>query len=476
MVTPILAYGTRGGASACAVQLTDVDHHVLQDTFADVYNVLRHVSSDDLRELVHATSEECLSSLEGDGIKFLILVLDEAQLWAKELPGRFSNGAVEAEQAGRPLLTVFLAVIASDPVLFQFIHVVLSGTGLSLLESTLVASALMKVGSEPFPVIEFGTFSEETALKYLESYAGPQELAEADIRYLRGRRRFAVRVVLDWVQSGQKSIGECLRSLVLCHSTKAGRELCLARMSDEAYERHYLYGRLTSLLKRGAEGLRLLELLKRVAFAHARLGGPCLFRHHREFDLVDLGFAKLHPTMQQTYVASVEEPLASRALRNFLESKLKWSPLDHTLSLMAQSHPFPAMLGQCFEVVAPDQLPELFETEGALAQKPLFRNLKNLPECFQEGGASLARVWRGPDGRFRVEKVANPRGADAEVRIATKARGVLSWLQDPAGSSFFFRRRTPDLSFSSSWSWGASSISSSANSSSGGSWTASRGL
>ncbi|GAQ90105.1 hypothetical protein KFL_006010010 [Klebsormidium nitens] len=421
-----------------------------QDTFAEAYNVLRHASLKDLQELVTAELEACLSTLMADGVEFLILVLDEAQLWAEELPGMFSNGAVKGQQEGRPLLSAFLAVIASDPVLVKNIHVVLSGTGLSLSQSMLVASALMKVGSKPFPVVDFGTFNDASARKYLGDYAGPQDIPEHDLLFLVGRRRFAARVVLDWAQSGQESILTCLRSLVRQHTTKEGRELFLANERRDVYERHFLYGRLGALLKRGAEGMKLLDLLKRVAFAHARLGGPCLFLHHQEFDLVDLGFVKLHHSGKHRIVASIEEPLAVRALFNFLETELKWSAKEHALTLMAQSQPFPAMLGQWFEVVAPDQLPQLFQTEGALADAPLFSNLKSeLPECFRREGASLARVQLAPDGKYSFSTVAKPTGLDAPVRLATKGRGVLAWLRDPGGIVWFFPETSagPDLLF-----------------------------
>ncbi|GAQ91668.1 hypothetical protein KFL_008300050 [Klebsormidium nitens] len=421
-----------------------------QDTFAEAYNVLRHASLEELKELVHTELAACLSTLKAEGVKFLILVLDEAQLWAKELPGMFSNGAVAGQAEGRPLLSAFLAVIASDSALFKNIHVVLSGTGLSLSQSMLVASALMKVGSKPFPVVEFGTFNEASALTYLVSYAGSQDIPEHDLKFLVGRRRFAARVVLDWALSGQEDVLTCLRSLVRLHTTEEGKERFLANELEDVYERQFLYGRLGALLKRGVEGHKLLELLKRVAFAYARLGAPCLFLHHKEFDLVDLGFVKLHRSPKNDIVASIEEPLAVRALSNFLERELKWSAKEHTLTLMAQSKPFPAMLGQWFELVAPDQLPQLFETDGALADMPLFSNLKReLPECFQREGASLARVRLAPDGKYCFETVANPTGLDAVVRLATKGMGVLEWLQNPNGVVWFFPETSagPDLLF-----------------------------
>lgn len=71
-------------------------------------------------------------------------------------------------------------------------------------------SSIDEGGSKPFPVIEFGTFDKASARKYLEDYAGPQDIPEGDLNYLVWRRRFAARVVLDWAQSGQVSILKCL--------------------------------------------------------------------------------------------------------------------------------------------------------------------------------------------------------------------------------------------------------------------------
>jgi hypothetical protein len=65
-------------------------------------------------------------------------------------------------------------------------------------------------GSKPFPVVEFITFNKASARKYLEDYAGLQNIPEGDLNYLIGRRGFAARVVLDWAQSGQMSILKCL--------------------------------------------------------------------------------------------------------------------------------------------------------------------------------------------------------------------------------------------------------------------------
>lgn len=145
------------------------------------------------------------------------------------------------------------------------------------------------------------------------------------------------------------------------------------------------------------------------------------------------------------------------------------------MTLMEQSQPFPAMLGQWFEVMAPDQLPQLFQTDGALADEPLFSNLKSqLPECFQSGGARLARVRLALDGKYSFDTVADTTGLEAKVRLVTAGKGVLAWLQDLDGVVFLNPKTSagPDLLFFESLLLGASSTLLSASSSSVGSWTA----
>jgi hypothetical protein len=119
------------------------------------------------------------------------------------------------------------------------------------------------------------------------------------------------------------------------------------------------------------------------------------------------------------------------------------------MTLMAQSQPFPAMLGQWFEVMASDQLSQLFQTAGALADEPLFSNLKSqLPECFQSGGARLAQVRLALNGKYTFDTVADTTGLEAKVHLATAGKGVLAWLQDLDGVVFFPETSAgPDLLF-----------------------------
>lgn len=93
----------------------------------------------------------------------------------------------------------------------------------------------------------------------------------------------------------------------------------------------------------------------------------------------------------------------------------------------------------------------MFETEEALADKPLFSNLgrDTLPPAFREMGASLVAVWRDEtSGQFRWEEIKKEERF-LRMKVGTTAYRLVDFLKDPQGFAMFFPKDKagPDLVF-----------------------------
>ncbi|GAQ91517.1 hypothetical protein KFL_007990030 [Klebsormidium nitens] len=380
-----------------------------EDWLLKTWGCLLSLSREAVEQKLQATMGELRRLTNQD---FFNTFLDEAQVGTRELDGYFPS---RDKTEGRPLLNGLVRSLHHS--IFAYFHFNLTGTGLSLSHAQQLETAVGEMGAAQLASFtDFTRFTMDGALQYAQEYLqSPPEGVRVHI--LGGRPRFAAQLV-QAVLFG-KSWEEALQFVENLHTRRnvptsllKGLYEMKPKLSD------YLFAQLV-------EELRCLVL-------GYYLVGKGVSTDKANVDMIEVGvchLAHLGRPGECTMVTLVE-PLAAMAVTNFLETEAHWRLENQGLGLLRTS-PSDAAMGALFERIIP-QAQQRFVTRSCLADHPLLEGLVGLPDCFY--GPAHVECLLGQGGRsfeLRIEDV--PR-----VETWRKGRGLIEFLDEPAGVSAFF--------------------------------------
>ncbi|KAJ3048299.1 hypothetical protein HK097_010699 [Rhizophlyctis rosea] len=397
-----------------------------RDILLELWHILSPVSGDDLRSWIAETWRDVKGCL---GREELPIFVDEAQLGLNSMVDRFLSASDEAET--RPFLAALCRTYGSPD---SFTRVFLTGTGLSLTQAQqALGSFTAKATAQMDVFVSFPSLIEESDFKGLWDVYFPGADYGQAYKWLKGRPRFLATYIEKLLVTWDRIA--VLEELV--DSLTAPVDLMGLGSIGSQLER-LVQGHRPAFVA----GTNFLDVVARIVTFYLFTGSPAPLRNHEEFQLIDIGFARLRRRLELSQ-AFVEEPLAIVAASRWLQSGGRGGLLAQIERSMLNVGVGDSSLGFLWEYACAAAFDTVLDGRTPLSET-LLRDLESKPVWADEAASIAPCFWR--DGHI----VAEDRDPNVVLAGRSSAEGdFVKWLEDPQGRRVWFPEEIagPDLGF-----------------------------